>query len=202
MTQRRAAQDSPSATILPDVTDAPGETEGGNTESPPSRPNTPGRAPSIPLPTAIRARRRPLAVEETSAGGLILNDLSDQAQAALIGRIDRRGRIMWSLPKGHLEAGESARQAAVREVEEETGIKGEILTELGTIDFWFVADGQRIHKTVHHFLLRKIGGTVNADDPEVVAVEWVPLGELSARLAYADERRLMQLVPELLAQHR
>ncbi len=109
---------------------------------------------------------------------------------------------MWSLPKGHLERGESARQAAVREVEEETGIRGEIITELGTIDFWFVAEGQRIHKTVHHFLLRALGGTVNADDPEVVAVEWVPLPELPTRLAYADERRLMQRVPDLLAQHR
>ena len=71
----------------------------------------------------------------------------------MIGRLDRRGRLLWSLPKGHLEAGETEEQAAVREVFEETGILGEVVGKLGTIDFWFVADGRRVHKTVHHFLL-------------------------------------------------
>ena len=40
-----------------------------------------------------------------------------RGHAALIGRLDRRGRLLWSLPKGHIEAGETAEQAAVREVE-------------------------------------------------------------------------------------
>ena len=106
---------------------------------------------------------------------------------------------MWSLPKGHVEAGETREQAAVREVEEETGIRGRILASLGAIDFWFVADGRRIHKTVHHFLMEQTGGELSADDPEVVEVQWIPLSEVSSRLAYADERRLMELVPKLLA---
>src|SRR4029077_451625 len=83
---------------------------------------------------------------------------------------------LWSLPKGHIEAGETAEQAAVREVEEETGIAGEILAELGTIDFWFVADGRRIHKTVRHYLLRRVGGELSDADIEVDEVAWVPLG--------------------------
>jgi len=106
---------------------------------------------------------------------------------------------MWSLPKGHLEAGETAEQAAIREVEEETGIQGRILAPLGTIDFWFVADGRRIHKTVHHFLLESTGGEICADDPEVAEVQWVDLTEIPSRLAYADERRLLDEVPGLLA---
>lgn len=120
-------------------------------------------------------------------------------RAAIIGKQDRRGRLLWSLPKGHLEAGESAAQAAVREVAEETGISGEILAELGTIDFWFVADGRRIHKTVHHFLMRAVGGELSDQDVEVTEVAWVPLPELIDRLAYPDERELVNTAGRLLA---
>lgn len=108
---------------------------------------------------------------------------------------------MWSLPKGHVELGETREEAAIREVEEETGIRGRILAPLGAIDFWFVAEGRRIHKTVHHFLMERVGGELSADDAEVVEVQWVPLTEVSRRLAYADERRLMESVPDLLADY-
>jgi ADP-ribose pyrophosphatase YjhB (NUDIX family) len=119
-------------------------------------------------------------------------------RAALIARHDRRGRLVWSLPKGHLEHGETAEQAAVREVEEETGIRSEVLAPLGTIDFWFVADGRRIHKTVHHFLLRALGGELSDEDVEVVDVQWYALPEVAGVLAYADERRLVDRLPEPL----
>jgi len=146
------------------------------------------------------ARRRLRRVEETSAGGLVIDSRdADRARAALIGRTDRRGRLLWSLPKGHVEPGETTEDAAVREVAEETGITGQVVAELGTIDFWFVADGRRIHKTVHHFLMMATDGELSADDVEVEEVAWVPLGELPKRLAYADERRLIERVPDLLA---
>ena len=143
-------------------------------------------------------------VDETSAGGLVLDRLGSGASAALIGRLDRRGRLLWSLPKGHLEAGETEEDTAVREVAEETGILGCVVGKLGVIDFWFVAEGRRVHKTVHHFLLvaaDPVHGLVLSDeDVEVSEVAWVPLGEVPRQLAYADERRLLDRVPDLLAE--
>jgi ADP-ribose pyrophosphatase YjhB (NUDIX family) len=136
------------------------------------------------------------AVDETSAGGVVINTGRDRV--ALIGRLDRRGRLLWSLPKGHIEEGETPEQTAVREVTEETGIEGEIIRPLGTIDYWFVADRRRIHKTVHHFLMEERGGELSDDDVEVTEVAWVPLDELEERLAYADERRLVLRALELL----
>jgi len=118
--------------------------------------------------------------------------------AALIGRLDRRGRTLWSLPKGHIELGETAEQTAIREVAEETGIEGSVLAALGSIDYWFVTEGRRVHKTVHHYLMRFLGGELCDDDVEVSEVAWVPLKELPARLAYADERRLAEVADELI----
>jgi ADP-ribose pyrophosphatase YjhB (NUDIX family) len=154
---------------------------------------TPGKTPRKRRPRWLRQ------VDEFSAGGLVVDLQSDVPRGALIARTDRHGRLLWSLPKGHIEAGETAEQAAVREVEEETGIAGEILAELGTIDFWFVADGRRIHKTVRHYLLRAVGGELSDADIEVSEVAWVPLPDIRKQLAYPDERGLVDTAGRLLA---
>ena len=153
--------------------------------------------PSTPKPTP----RRPAVprVEETSAGGFVLDRRGRQPKAALIARRDRRGRLIWSLPKGHIEAGETPEAAAVREVFEETGIHGSIVASLGTIDFWFMAENQRIHKTVHHYLLDAEDLELSDADAEVAEVAWVPLDEVAGRLRYADERRLLDRVHAALA---
>ena len=140
-------------------------------------------------------------MHETSAGGLVIDGIDgpkDGQVAALIGRIDRRGRMLWSLPKGHIELGETAEQTAIREVAEETGIQGSVLAALGSIDYWFVTEGRRVHKTVHHYLMRFLGGELSDEDVEVTEVAWVPLKELPSRLAYADERRLAEVADELI----
>ncbi len=146
--------------------------------------------------------------DETSAGGLVVSGLAESVTdgqvdlsriyVALIGRLDRRGRLLWSMPKGHVENGEDKRLTAEREVWEETGLYGEVFADLGVIDYWFVSDGVRIHKTVHHHLLRYVDGILNDEDPEVTEVSWIPVSELIEHLAYADERKLARIAHDLL----
>ncbi len=111
----------------------------------------------------------------------------------MIARVNRAGRLEWCLPKGHLESGETPEQAAVREIAEETGIEGRVVASLGTIDYWFSADGRRVHKKVHHYLLLATGGELSIDgdpDQEAVDAAWIPLEELGRRLAFPNERRI------------
>jgi 8-oxo-dGTP pyrophosphatase MutT (NUDIX family) len=141
-------------------------------------------------------------VEETSAGGLVVDISGQPMRAAVIARLNRAGRVEWCLPKGHLENGETPEEAAVREIAEETGIEGRVVGSLGTIDYWFSAEGRRVHKMVHHYLLEATGGrlTVEGDpDQEAIDVAWVPLEELGSLLAFPNERKIAREATARLA---
>ena len=117
-------------------------------------------------------------VREYSAGGLVFDD---HGRVAIIARHSRSGHLEWCLPKGHIEKGETPQQTAVREVHEETGILGEVVDSIATIDYWFTGTSQRVHKLVHHFALRQIGGelTVEGDpDHEAEDAIWVDFNDL------------------------
>ncbi len=151
---------------------------------------TPNAAPKKKSPAKQPYAKR---VDEVSAGGLVVD--STGKLGLLIGRRDLKDatgkRILWSLPKGHIEEGETPEEAALREVQEETGIVSVIEKSLGVIDFWFMAGGKRIHKTVHHYLFRENGGLLAAQESEVDEVAWFPLAEIVDRLAYPDEKKLI-----------
>ena len=151
---------------------------------------------SAPNKNSSRYAKR---VDEISAGGLVIDQSG--TKGLLIGRIDlkdqSREKLLWSLPKGHIEAGESPEQAAIREVKEETGIESEIQKSLGVIDFWFMAGGKRIHKTVHHFVFKEKGGRISPQVSEVDDVRWFPLDEIVERLAYPDEKKLIARSKEI-----
>jgi 8-oxo-dGTP pyrophosphatase MutT (NUDIX family) len=140
-------------------------------------------------------------VEETSAGGLVVDRSGPGLRVALIARLNRAGRLEWCLPKGHLEGTETPEEAAVREVAEETGIIGRVVEPLGTIDYWFSVEGRRIHKTVHHYLMEATGGELSVEgDPDAEAVDaaWVPVPELVGRLAFSNERRIARAASDIL----
>ncbi len=173
---------------------------------------TPG--PRVPAPALIRGVKRsphPISrtpsralpvVNETSAGGLVVDVVNGQALGVVIARRNRAGRLEWCLPKGHLEGEETAAEAAVREIEEETGIVGMVLRHLATIDYWFAGYDRRVHKVVHHYLLSALGGTLtieNDPDREAQDAAWVPLEALPERLAYPNERRIVALARDVLA---
>jgi 8-oxo-dGTP pyrophosphatase MutT (NUDIX family) len=169
----------------------------------PTPPNLNNSATSQAKPAVKKtAPKRPYAkrVDEISAGGLVID--STGTKGLLIGRRDlkdqSRERLLWSLPKGHIEEGETPEQAAVREVQEETGIQSEIAKELGVINFWFMAGGNRIHKTVHHYLFRETGGKLAPQLTEVDDVGWFPLNEIVDLLAYPDEKKLIAKSGELI----
>ena len=133
---------------------------------------------------------------EVSSGGLVVDMTSDPMRVAVICRRNRSGRLEWCLPKGHLEGEETPEQAAVREIAEETGIEGRVLESLGAIDYWFFADGYRIHKTVHLYLLQATGGRLTVEnDPDAEAVDaaWIGMDVLEDRLAFPNERKAVRL---------
>ncbi len=157
--------------------------------------NSDSPAPAATQKKAAPRKKQPYAkrVDEVSAGGLVIDHSG--TKGLLIGRKDLKDatgqRLLWSLPKGHIEEGETPEQAAIREVHEETGIESEISKALGVIDFWFMAGGKRIHKTVHHYLFKEVGGTLAPQVSEVDDVGWFPLEEVIGLLAYPDEKKLI-----------
>jgi len=129
-------------------------------------------------------------VHERSAGGLVM-----RGEEVLL--IAIAGGQRWQLPKGHVEAGESAEQAAVREVREETGVTGRPVASLPTIEYWFVQAGQRVHKHVHYYLLDYESGSETDFDPsEVSSAEWFSWDDALARLTFENERRVAEAARE------
>src|SRR5687768_11451168 len=131
--------------------------------------------------------------QAVSAGGLVFEDRGTQRWVVLISRRNAAGQLQWTLPKGGLEEGEDLEAAAVREVQEETGLRSRIVDKLGVVDYWFVwrPDEVRYHKYVHYFLMAYVDGTTDVHDDEAEDVVWMPLDQAVSRLTHTNERRLV-----------
>ena len=131
--------------------------------------------------------------QAVSAGGLVYEDRPDGRWVVLISRRNAAGQLQWTLPKGGLEEGEGLEAAAIREVEEETGLRSAITKKLGVVDYWFVwrPDEVRYHKYVHYYLMTYLGGDTQAHDDEAEDVVWLPIADAIARLTHSNERRLV-----------
>jgi len=145
----------------------------------------------------MNSRAKP-RVEETSAGGFVLAS-DGSLRIAVIGRRNRGGRIDWCVPIGHPEGKESIEQAALREVAEETGLSAEIIEPLGSIHYEFSTPTAIISKTVHHFLMKQVGGELtieNDPDHDAVDIRWISIDLLAEELTHENERRLALIVQE------
>jgi 8-oxo-dGTP pyrophosphatase MutT (NUDIX family) len=132
---------------------------------------------------------------------VVLAELRPDAPVALVAHRSARGSLHWTLPKGAQEPGESVEQAALREVREETGLEAEFLGPLDTIDYWFVwaPEQTRYHKFVHYFLMRAVGGDFADRDHEMEDADWFEPAQARRRMSFANERRLLDLIPDVLA---
>ena len=130
---------------------------------------------------------------EKRVGEHVLSPLS--VEIALVGR-SRAG--IWALPKGTPKPGETIEQVAIREVQEETGLKVRMIAYIGSISYSFVRDQVRYHKQVRHFLFEAIGGDTALHDSEYDLVEWFPLAEASRRLTYQNEVNILNQAEEIL----
>ncbi len=102
------------------------------------------------------------------------------------------GRRVLALPKGHVDEGETAEQAALREVREETGMTGELVEELGEVRYWYQRSGRKIAKLVTFFLFEYRSGSAADHDGEVEEVRWLPLDEAARELTYKGERQMVE----------
>jgi 8-oxo-dGTP pyrophosphatase MutT (NUDIX family) len=134
----------------------------------------------------------------TSAGGVVVS--AQGSAPSLVVGMRRRARdsVTWTLPKGTPDAGETVEQTALREVGEETGLEVRIIGPLPSIEYDFVQDGTRIHKTVHYFLMEPTGGDLARHDHEFERVRWVPFAEAGGLLSFATERELVATAAERL----
>jgi ADP-ribose pyrophosphatase YjhB (NUDIX family) len=106
----------------------------------------------------------------------------------------------WGLPKGHLEEGETAAQAAIREVREETGLAElELREELPRIDWYFRDRGQLVHKFCHFFLMESTAGEAEPQrDEGISACVWEPLPRALSILTYANAREVLRAAGRVL----
>jgi 8-oxo-dGTP diphosphatase len=124
-------------------------------------------------------------VEVRAAGGLITrHDAAGRLEVALV---HRPRYDDWSVPKGKLVPGESFEEAAIREVEEETGFRCSLERELGQATY---QDAKGRLKVVRYWLMTPLRGDFTPND-EVDQLEWVGLDEARRRLSYDFDRELM-----------
>ena len=102
------------------------------------------------------------------------------------------GKRVLALPKGHVDPGETAAQAALREVREETGMTGELVDQLGEVRYWYQRGGRKIPKLVTFFLFEYRSGSDTDHDTEVEEVRWLPLEDAVNELSYKGEREMVQ----------
>src|SRR2546423_614481 len=141
-------------------------------------------------------RRKAARNREFSAGGVVVR--GDETIVITPVRRAADGRAVVALPKGHIDPGETAIEAAAREVREEAGVDAEPVCKLGDVHYWYQRAGRRIAKEVAFFLCEYRSGDPADHDSEVEVARWMPLEEAARTLSYKGEREMVERARERL----
>ena len=127
---------------------------------------------------------------EQTAGGVVVRMIEGVIHCLVIR--DRYGR--WGLPKGHLERGESSKQAALREVNEETGLSDlELGLQLGVTDWSFCDKGGVVHKSGTFYLIYSERGDPMPEFEEgITECVWIPAHEACSKINYQNLHQIVQ----------
>jgi 8-oxo-dGTP pyrophosphatase MutT (NUDIX family) len=125
---------------------------------------------------------------EFSAGGAVVNG---EGEVLLVRTRTLTGGEVWTFPKGIVEKGEKSREAALREVREETGYRCEIESELPASQYWFRVDGQLVKKRVRWFKMRPLRKEGDPDH-EVEEAAWLSIEKARALVTYPSDVGLLQ----------
>lgn len=140
-------------------------------------------------------------MEEFSAGGIVYKTENGNV---LVLVSQHSGHHGWVFPKGHVGdtiKNETPEEAAIREVQEETGVIGKILKKLPPTDYWYVFQGQKRHKTVQYFLMEYASGDITDHGWEMENVAWLPVSEIEQKLTYDGDKKVWEKAEKLL-QHK
>ena len=129
-----------------------------------------------------------MSAQVRAAGGLVCRRHADGAKEILL--VHRPAYDDWSFPKGKLECGESDEEAAIREVEEETGLRCTLERELATAHY---VDARGRPKSVRYWLMTEVGGRLEAAN-EIDEARFVPIAEAATLLTYPRDRELLESI--------
>jgi 8-oxo-dGTP pyrophosphatase MutT (NUDIX family) len=139
---------------------------------------------------------RARAQRETSAGGVVYRLEEGVPLFLLI----RDSYSNWGFPKGHLESGERADEAALREVREETGLRELALRgSIETIDWYFRFRGRLIHKVCHFFLMETAQAETAPQRTEgITACQWIDYDAAASCVSYANARQVLRRARDMI----
>jgi 8-oxo-dGTP pyrophosphatase MutT (NUDIX family) len=127
---------------------------------------------------------------EVSAGGVVYRRVESGIEVAIAEQRDRiTHRTTTRLPKGKIDPGESAVDAAVREVAEEIGLRARVVTTLGSVEYDYAEDSEQVSKEVHYFLMEWVPGETLELDGEMIRTYWCAIDEAEKNLTFETEQR-------------
>jgi len=129
---------------------------------------------------------------EFSAGGIVYKKEHGEILILVAQHSQHHG---WVFPKGFIGdtiKGESKEATALREVEEETGVKGKILKPLEPVTYWYQMEGGKRKKTVYYYIMEYVSGDITNHDWEMENVEWLPMDEVEKRLTYPSDKQVWE----------